>query len=224
MAPRRPSSESKKQQSGPSSGPKRQPTLSSFFAKKPAAASAPKYDIPPASKRTRDSIDLTEDEPAAKRAQQPGGTGALTSSPKQQDSQPVHRQPDGAEPDAAAHLASPAQQAPSRENDAHAAAAQHAPDRGNGAHPAAAPRQPAKQSMSAAEKAALRAKAQRKLAQEAVRRGGEKGPAQPFTPLEKQVAALKRQHPGVMLLIEVWIALILFSAAKASEFMSAVSA
>ncbi len=186
MAPRR-SSETKKQAGQSSKDPAtKQRTLNSFFAAKPPA-SASKQGSQSASKRARESIDLTEEEPAAKRAQR-GGV-ASDSTPQQRSSEAVSSQQDEEASAPAARLDSPAQ---------------HAADRADGASAAGPVQAPAEQSsLSAAEKASRHAKAQRKLAQEAVRRGREKGPAQPFTPLEKQVAALKRQHPGIMLLIEV---------------------
>lgn len=55
---------------------------------------------------------------------------------------------------------------------------------------------------SAAEKVRLREKAQYKLAQ-ATRRHSDSAPAQPFTPLEKQIKDLKLKHPGILLLVEV---------------------
>jgi len=55
----------------------------------------------------------------------------------------------------------------------------------------------------------LREKAQYKLAQ-ATRRHSDSAPAQPFTPLEKQIKDLKLKHPGILLLVEVGYKMRLF--------------
>lgn len=68
----------------------------------------------------------------------------------------------------------------------HAASHSNARDQPAHAQPAAKGKRDA--SMSAAEKSARHVKAQRKLAQEAPRRGREPQKPQPMTPLEKQVA------------------------------------
>lgn len=49
----------------------------------------------------------------------------------------------------------------------------------------------------------LRNKAQQKFAQDACVTSASSKPTQPYTPLEKQVAELKRRHPDMLLFVEV---------------------
>lgn len=86
----------------------------------------------------------------------------------------------------AQHATAESPSSPSDDKPPHAASRSSASDQQADAQPAAKGTRDA--SVSAAEKSARHIKAQRKLAQEAPRRGREPQKPQPMTPLEKQVA------------------------------------
>lgn len=161
---------------GESSG-KKQPKLTSFFGKRTSAASSSASKPEP--KRSREPIDLTEDEPPAKRPVKQA-QHASADSPGSSSVQPA-RQSDAASHGQPAPVPTPAPQPAT--NSVHGTLAA-AVAKGQ-AQPRRRPRQSG--GLSEAEKSARRAKAQRKLAQEAPRRGREAQKPQPMTPLEKQV-------------------------------------
>jgi hypothetical protein len=85
-----------------------------------------------------------------------------------------------------AHATTESPSSPSENKPPHAASRSNASDQPADVQPAA--KGTCNASVSAAEKSARHVKAQRKLAQEAPRRGREPQKPQPMTPLEKQVA------------------------------------